>query len=222
MKMKRCKVCGEVKPLNEFQKNGKKPDGTGYYYKPQCVLCYNEMHRKRYREDPEYRKDKQERLNKWRNNNREHVREHLNKYRRDRYNNDEEYKNKVLESNREFRKTEAGRIANVVGTQRYIAKKSRLPNDLTVAEYQECLEYFGGACCYCGTVTNLVQEHVVPVSKGGGTTKSNIVCACPSCNSSKGNKDMVEWYSRQPFYSADRLTRIYNWIKGGGANAKQD
>jgi hypothetical protein len=102
MKMKRCKVCGEVKPLSEFQKNGKKPDGTGYYYKPQCILCYrkyqNEMQRKRYREDPEYRKDKQERLNKWRNDNREHVREHLNKYRRDRYNKCVEYKNKVLES----------------------------------------------------------------------------------------------------------------------------
>jgi 5-methylcytosine-specific restriction endonuclease McrA len=66
-------------------------------------------------------------------------------------------------------------------------EKNELPNDLTVAEYQECLEYFGGACCHCGTVTNLV-----PVSKGGGTTKSNIVCACPSCNSSKGNKDMAE------------------------------
>lgn len=85
-------------------------------------------------------------------------------------------------------------------------------------DWKDTVMYFRGKCSYCNRPQSrsvkLTKDHVVPVSKGGGTTKSNIVCACPSCNSSKGNKDMVEWYSRQPFYSTNRLTRIYNWIKG--------
>jgi 5-methylcytosine-specific restriction endonuclease McrA len=211
MKMKKCNVCGEVKPLNEFQKNGKKPDGTGYYYKPQCILCYrkyqNERQRKRYREDPEYRKDKQERLNKWRNDNREHVKEHLNKYRRDRYNNDEEYRKRRLHSNRNNTYVRRG----AEGTH-------------TLDEWINTLELFGHKCCYCGSDKNLTKDHVVPLSRGGTNYIENIVPACHSCNSSKGVKELIEWYTRQPFYSKDRLSNIIKYLraKGGDANAKQD
>jgi 5-methylcytosine-specific restriction endonuclease McrA len=46
-------------------------------------------------------------------------------------------------------------------------------------------------CQYCNTPYtkhNLTLDHVVPISKGGKTSWTNIVAACGPCNSRKGNK----------------------------------
>lgn len=48
------------------------------------------------------------------------------------------------------------------------------------------------ACCYCGLwATHL--DHVVPLSRGGADTESNMVPACAACNLSKGAKTLAEW-----------------------------
>jgi len=46
-------------------------------------------------------------------------------------------------------------------------------------------------CQYCNTPyskSNLTLDHVLPLSKGGATSWTNIVAACGPCNSRKGNK----------------------------------
>jgi hypothetical protein len=43
-------------------------------------------------------------------------------------------------------------------------------------------------CQYCGVTRNLTIDHVIPKSKGGGDTWENLVVACVSCNTKKGNK----------------------------------
>lgn len=46
-------------------------------------------------------------------------------------------------------------------------------------------------CQYCGSVPGREQltiDHVVPRSKGGRSTWNNVVVACISCNSSKGDR----------------------------------
>lgn len=51
-------------------------------------------------------------------------------------------------------------------------------------------------CCYCGgsILDRYTIEHVVPLSRGGGNGADNIALACPSCNSSKGNRLLgYEW-----------------------------
>jgi hypothetical protein len=50
-------------------------------------------------------------------------------------------------------------------------------------------------CIYCSCTENLSWDHLIPVSKGGPNIISNQVVACRSCNSSKGGKDIFEWYS---------------------------
>lgn len=43
-------------------------------------------------------------------------------------------------------------------------------------------------CCYCETlltIFNYTREHVVPVSRGGKNTKSNLRACCSDCNSEK-------------------------------------
>ena len=45
----------------------------------------------------------------------------------------------------------------------------------------------GWACQYCGARSNLTVDHVIPRSKGGGSSWENIVAACAPCNRRKGD-----------------------------------
>src|SRR5437763_10841229 len=42
-------------------------------------------------------------------------------------------------------------------------------------------------CQYCGSRSNLTVDHIVPRSKGGGSSWDNIVASCAPCNRRKGN-----------------------------------
>ena len=45
-----------------------------------------------------------------------------------------------------------------------------------------------GVCHYCGKqvgADQLTMDHVIPVARGGRSTRGNIVPACPACNKSK-------------------------------------
>ena len=45
----------------------------------------------------------------------------------------------------------------------------------------------GGRCQYCGTSRDLTIDHVIPRSKGGKSTWTNLVTACKTCNSKKSD-----------------------------------
>jgi len=45
----------------------------------------------------------------------------------------------------------------------------------------------GWACQYCGSRANLTVDHVIPRSKGGGSSWDNIVASCAPCNRRKGD-----------------------------------
>ncbi len=52
------------------------------------------------------------------------------------------------------------------------------------------------ACYYCGAVlkpTECTMDHIVPVSRGGKSTKGNVVVACKDCNNHKKDLTAVEW-----------------------------
>ena len=49
-------------------------------------------------------------------------------------------------------------------------------------------------CVYCGTKDNLSFDHIIPRALKGPLGMENQVLACRSCNSSKGNGDLYEWY----------------------------
>lgn len=69
--------------------------------------------------------------------------------------------------------------------------------DLTPKEWQQILDDFDHRCAYCHTDEALLQmEHVLPVSRGGRHTKSNVVPACGPCNRQKGTKTALEYRMR--------------------------
>ena len=48
-------------------------------------------------------------------------------------------------------------------------------------------------CQYCGrTDSFMTVDHVIPRSLGGGETWGNLVCACSTCNTKKGDRTPIE------------------------------
>jgi len=53
-----------------------------------------------------------------------------------------------------------------------------------------------GLCHYCGAAIaagDLTMDHVVPLARGGKTTKGNVVPACKACNTRKKQLLPMEW-----------------------------
>jgi hypothetical protein len=51
-------------------------------------------------------------------------------------------------------------------------------------------------CLYCGNsfaATELTRDHIVPVSRGGTNTWTNVASACRVCNHRKSNRTPAEW-----------------------------
>jgi len=53
-----------------------------------------------------------------------------------------------------------------------------------------------GQCHYCGKKVSphfLTMDHIVPIIRGGKSTKGNVVPACKECNTKKKHSLLVEW-----------------------------
>jgi len=68
-------------------------------------------------------------------------------------------------------------------------------------------------CAYCGSEKNLTLDHIIPQCRGGKDIKTNVVCACKSCNLLKGYKDLKDWFSSQNFFTDEKMNAIIEWMK---------
>ena len=53
-----------------------------------------------------------------------------------------------------------------------------------------------GVCHYCGgqvSAGELTMDHIVPIARGGRSTKGNVVTACKNCNNKKKQLLPMEW-----------------------------
>lgn len=85
-----------------------------------------------------------------------------------------------------------------VSIQRY-RRRTNFKNakaDLTAAQWLAIKTAYRNRCAYCGMKKSLTQDHIIPVSKGGDHTASNIIPACRSCNSSKGARRPLVSYQQ--------------------------
>lgn len=74
---------------------------------------------------------------------------------------------------------------------------ANIVNDLTAQDIADVFAEFNHACAYClRTDRKLTVDHMEPVSKGGDNTRANIVPACLSCNSSKGDRSIFWMLNR--------------------------
>ena len=75
------------------------------------------------------------------------------------------------------------------------------------------LDAWGWRCAYCDRCLRgqPTLDHVVPLSRGGPTERSNLVAACTHCNVAKSDQHLEQWYRRQPFYCRKRELAIWWW-----------
>ena len=53
-----------------------------------------------------------------------------------------------------------------------------------------------GTCYYCGrrfSPNELTMDHIIPMIRGGRSTKNNIATACKDCNNKKKHMLPMEW-----------------------------
>ncbi len=53
-----------------------------------------------------------------------------------------------------------------------------------------------GVCYYCSAkvaIRDITMDHLVPLSRGGKSTKDNLVPSCKECNSKKKSMLPLEW-----------------------------
>ena len=93
------------------------------------------------------------------------------------------------------------RRAVILGRKRQYYGPATRPSQERVREYtrsippswrKEILEKHDGRCVRCSvalTVRTAHMDHIVPFSKGGGTTKDNLQPLCEPCNLKKGNRE---------------------------------
>ncbi len=73
---------------------------------------------------------------------------------------------------------------------------AKVEHDLSPTQWATLQEAWGG-CAYCGQQGPLAKDCLLPISRGGRYTATNVVPACQSCNSSKWNTEVTTWMRRK-------------------------
>lgn len=191
-----CVGCEINKDLSEFSKLKQSKDGLRY----KCKQCSSEYNKEWGLKNPQRNAE----INKeWHMKNADLI----SKRRKERY-----YKNRETEllSNKLWRYKNKDK--KVIITQRRDANKKRASNTFTLADWNNCKNYFNNKCAYCGKKSFLEQDHFVSLSNGGGYDKDNIVTACKSCNSSKNAHSFFDWYPQHRCYSIVRERKILKYL----------
>ncbi len=74
-------------------------------------------------------------------------------------------------------------VPSIIRLQDYV----NIPYKGVVLSRQNIFKRDGHICQYCGSRSELTLDHVMPRSRGGQSAWDNLVTACKSCNSRKGD-----------------------------------
>lgn len=185
METKKCTICKEIKPAADFYKNRTKKDG----YSDRCKECSLYLIRKYYKEHKDQYLEYQRKY-------REEHKEYQKNYQKTNFIQLAAKKKKYAKKNiehikkyqKEYFQSEQGKAAIARGNHKRRTFLKDSINDLTSEQWEEIKKSQNYACLHCGRKEpeiKLTRDCIVPVSKGGRYTKSNIQGLCRSCNSKK-------------------------------------
>lgn len=142
----------------------------------------------------------------WQKNNRKNNRAEYLKKRREnsqkrtkRLTDKQRWKKKFLEKVKLIHKRNLAKVVDKIIKRSNSAKSSMVSRskkagvvcDITLEEIRELIfESYGNKCKYCDKILNIntmVFDHIIPVSKGGPTTKDNLQIICKTSNTMKGS-----------------------------------
>ncbi|MEC1157563.1 HNH endonuclease [Cytobacillus horneckiae] len=114
---------------------------------------------------------------------------------------------------REYGRTIRGKASQALQTSHKTIKQQgyKVFDDLTVEQIIEVFEFFDGVCAYCETKldqSRLSMDHIIPLSKGGANTQSNIVVACQSCNKRKHDKEIRARFNKDKHEEIHRYSKF--------------
>ena len=168
---KLCPACNVEKLRTEFHRRGDSVQAR-------CKVC-RLAHASRY-----YLQRAAEinaRAKRWRDKNRDLVLANHREYY-------EAHKDEYADYQRAFRRARPD-IVSDRNRKRSALRRGAPVCDLTAEQWVDIQREHDYRCKYCGgSNLRLTQDHVVPLSRGGAHTRSNIVPACNSCNSRKKDK----------------------------------
>ena len=197
-KHKVCTSCGKLLPNTKdyFYEGGKRKDGT----KPlksickECEKLYHRTQDKIYYQEHKERKKEYHKI--WYQNNREKRLEYWQEYRKSDH-------GKQVIAAKDFNDRNRRRLL-----------KQNKGKGITSEQYKEVMSFFDWKCAYSGErlkKDTRTLDHIISLKQGGDHEIWNLVPMTRSLNSSKQEKDMLEWYKEQDCYSEARLAKIYEW-----------
>ena len=128
----------------------------------------------------------------------------------------EDNKEHVLEKRKEYVKENPEKIFNHNVNRR--TKEENQGDGISKEQWYEMMNFFDWKCAYSGEYIGGNSEfrtidHIIPISIGGEHEVWNCIPCYSSYNFSKKDKEMLDWYTQQPFFNEDRLGKIYEWIE---------
>ena len=228
----RCKLCDKEYKKKYYVEYGEEVRAKTNQYKKDNAEIVKERNKKYWydnhdvniqRSKEQYQKHKEERLKsckEWRERNLDRIRETKKKYglknkdaiklKRDEYRLNNKESQKIRQ--KKYSQSPKGKLTYMLGCVRRRTREKDLIATLTKQQFEECLKYFDYKDAYTGLPMEVIsQDHVIPLSKGGGYVRQNIVPCEININQSKNDSDMEEWYRKQLFFSEERLKKIYKW-----------
>jgi 5-methylcytosine-specific restriction endonuclease McrA len=194
--MKRCNSCGVEKALTEFHRHSSYNDG----HRSQCKVCLNAKAK-----TPENLAKHLKYVKQWQARNAEKVvqasRADMVKNRTRRIAASAAWRVENRERHRSLVRawSAANPDASAVHGARRRARKAGGGGCHTVGEWRDRLEYFNHCCAYClaheSECGPLTKEHVLAISSAGSDDIENIVPACTPCNSRKGPRSLLRFFS---------------------------
>ena len=222
-----CVKCGKEFPnTNEyFAKRYKRKDGT-YLLATKCKECVKieskEYHENNYEKEQAYREANAERIKAYRDSRKEVTKEYGKKrYQENKEKMDKQHKQwreankeKVRETSRKWYLSPGGQASHFNSYNKRKMREQNQGNGITKDQWREMMSFFDWKCAYSDErLTNNTRtiDHIVPLNSGGEHEIWNLVPMTKSLNSSKQDKNMLEWYKEQNFYDPKRLAKIYEW-----------
>lgn len=210
--LKVCSKCGRVLPVEQFSKDKNRKDGL-YGRCKECGKQYNQEN-----------KEKKQQYNKqYYQENREQRLQHQNQYyqenseKRQQYDKQyyREHKLEKQQHQQQYHQTPQGQIVRFNGYARRRKREGEQGAGINKEQWLEMMQFFDWKCAYSGISISIKNnrsiDHIIPLVKGGEHEVWNCVPMDKSLNKSKNDKDIMEWYTVQDFYSKERLDKILAW-----------
>ncbi len=180
-----CKECHKKQQANIYNTNTEK-------YKATSAKYYIDNKEKISNRNKEwYKNNKEHRLavgKKWRENNVDRIRSTSKVWR-------DKNKDRIKEIATKYRKTEKWKVIDANKShRRRIQKKSTCDGSVTTESLLQLRLIQENKCYHCQNVLDMDTpymvhlDHIVPLTKNGSHTLSNVVWSCRRCNLVKGNR----------------------------------